>query len=277
LVVTVPPPTGSQGPSTPTGIVFNGTSDFVVSAGGVSGPAAFIFATEDGTISGWNPNVNRGAAILAVPSSGGVYKGLAEVTSPGGNFIYATDFRNNAVQVFNGSFNLVNSFTDPSLPPGFAPFGIANINGLLYVTFALQIAPDNHDDQAGPGNGFVDVFNPQGGLVSQFAAQGPLNSPWGLAQAPASFGDFGNALLVGNFGDGAINAYDLATGNLLGQLTNQRGQPLFIDGLWALTFGNGGQGGNPNVLYFTAGLNGESDGLIGDLQPAQSNSPPVNP
>ena len=278
LTVTIPPPNGSTATAAPTGVVFNGTSDFVVSAGGQSGPAAFILATEDGTISGWNPAVNGTAAILAVDNSasGAVYKGLAMFTSASGSLIYATDFHNNAVDIFDGHFNSIGSFTDTSLPAGFAPFGIANINGLLYVSFALQKGPENHDDQAGPGNGFVDIFSPGGALMRQFAAQGTLNSPWGMVLAQ-SFGVFSNALLVGNFGDGTINAFDIDTGNFLGQLTDTRGLPIFIDGLWSLVFGNGGQGGNPNVLYFTAGPNSEADGLFGDLQPAQSNSGIVNP
>ncbi|MGH9761724.1 MAG: TIGR03118 family protein [Blastocatellia bacterium] len=150
------------------------------------------------------------------------------------------------------------------------------MNGLSYVSFALQKGPENHDDQAGVGNGFVDIFSPGGTLMRQFAAQGTLNSPWGMVFAQ-SFGVFSNALLVGNFGDGTINAFDIDTGNFLGQLTDTRGLPIFIDGLWSLVFGNGGQGGNPNVLYFTAGPNSEADGLFGDLQPAQSNSGIVNP
>jgi len=278
LVVTIPPPNGSTALSTPTGQVFNSTTSFVVSSGGTSGPSAFIFATEDGTISGWNPSVNPTAAVLAVDNStsGAVYKGLALVTSGATSTLYATDFHNNAVQMFNGKFQPIGSFTDSSLPAGFAPFGITNIQGLLYVSFALQKAPDNHDDQAGPGNGFVDVFSPSGGLMRRFASQGTLNSPWGMALS-GSFGVFSNALLVGNFGDGTINAFDFTTGDFLGQLTNTRGIPIFIDGLWALIFGNGGAGGNPNVLYFTAGPNNEADGLFGDLQPAESNGGIVNP
>ncbi|MFL6212606.1 MAG: TIGR03118 family protein [Blastocatellia bacterium] len=278
LTVTIPPPMGSSDMATPTGIVFNGTSNFVVSSGGRSGSAVFIFATEDGTISGWNPNVNSTAAILAVDnsSSGAVYKGLALASSRSGNFLFATDFHNNAVQVFDSQFHLVNSFTDLSLPPGFAPFGITSIQGQLYVSFALQEAPDNEDDEPGPGNGFVDVFSPTGQLVRRFASQGTLNSPWGMVYAQ-SFGSFSNALLVGNFGDGTINAFDFTTGEFLGQLRNTQGQPIRIDGLWALTFGNGGQGGHSSVLYFTAGLNDEEDGLFGDLQPADSNAGIFNP
>src|SRR5262249_43102777 len=278
LTVTIPAPAGSEGPAAPTGIVFNSTGGFSVSQAGNSGPAVFIFATEDGTISGWNPNVNGTSAILAVDnsSSGAVYKGLAMVSGPGGNFLFATDFHNNAVQIFDSSFGPAGSFTDPSLPPGFAPFGIANIGGLLYVSFALQKPPDNDDDEAGPGNGFVDVFSPGGGLMRRFASQGTLNSPWGMVYA-TDFGPFSNALLVGNFGDGTINAFDFSTGSFLGQLTDQRGLPIVNDGLWALAFGNGGQGGTPNVLYFTAGLNDEENGLFGDLQPVQSNGGIVNP
>ena len=276
LVVTIPPPMGSTQTATPTGIVFNGTPNFVVSSGGQSGPALFIFATEDGTISGWNPNVNPSAAILAVDNSsaGSVYKGLA--LASGGSLLFATDFTNNAVRVFNGSFNLVNSFTDPSLPAGFAPFGIANIQGLLYVTFALQNAENPEEDQPGFGNGFVDVFNTDGTLVRRFASQGVLNSPWGLALS-GEFGPFSNSLLVGNFGDGTINAFDPATGDFLGRLMSDRNQPIVIEGLWALAFGNGGQAGNPRLLYFTAGINDEENGLFGDLQPAQSNSGIINP
>jgi uncharacterized protein (TIGR03118 family) len=278
ITVTIPPPNGSTDTAAPTGIVFNGTAGFVVSQGGNSGPATFIFATEDGTISGWNFNVNPGAAILMrdLSSSGAVYKGLALASTSFGSFLFATDFHNNAVQVFDSAFNPMGTFTDNELPQGFAPFGISNIGGLLYVTFAKQKAPDNEDDEAGPGNGFVDVFDTQGTLVRRFASQGTLNSPWGLAKAD-SFGDFNNALLVGNFGDGLINAFDFTTGDFLGQLTTSHGLPIIIDGLWALQFGNDGQGGSSRVLYFTAGPNDEQNGLFGDLQPSQSNGGIVNP
>src|SRR5258707_1435591 len=256
LVVAIPPPSGGNGAGTPTGIVFNGTSDFVVVDGTHSGPARFIFATEDGTLAGWNPEVNLTAAILAVDKSGtgAVYKGLALGNNSMGNFLFATDFHNGFVAVFNHNFNMVSSFTDASIPSGFAPFGIRNIADLLYVTYAKQKPPANHDDQAGPGNGFVDVFDTAANFVRRLASHGTLNSPWGLVLAN-DFGTFSHALLVGNFGDGRINAFNPSTGAFLGQLNNQHGQPITINGLWGLTFGNGFEGGHSDVLYFTAGIN----------------------
>ena len=274
LVVTIPPPAGGTS-SAPTGNVFNGTSGFVVTEGGVSGPSRFIFATEDGTISGWNPTVDQTHAILAVDRStvshggfvGAVYKGLAIA----GNSIYATNFRFGTVEMFNSSFNLVKSFTDSKLAntcplPNqcYAPFGIQNINGKLYVTFALQDAA-HHDDMSGPAHGFVDVFDTSGNLLQRLILHGRLNSPWGLALAPADFGRFSNALLVGNFGDGRINAYDLNTGEFLGQLRDQTNTPITIDDLWGLGFGNDANAGKHNELFFTAGINDEADGLFGKI------------
>ena len=278
LVVTIPPPTGSTGPAAPTGVVFNGTPGFVVSENGKSGPSLFIFATEDGTISGWNFNVDLTHAILAVDNStnavdsfalGAVYKGLAVGQSSTGTRIYATNFRDGVVEMYDANFNFVGFFTDPSIvpdasSPGFAPFGIRNVNGQLFVTFAKQNAA-RHDDVAGPGNGFVDVFDTDGNLVRPFATGAPLNSPWGLALAPAQFGPFSNDLLVGNFGDGHINAFDPSTGAFLGQLRDVHGRPIGINGLWGLTFGNGGLSGDLNDLFFTAGINDESDGLFGRI------------
>ena len=276
LVVTIPPPAGGTS-SAPTGNVFNGTSGFVVTEGGVSGPSRFIFATEDGTISGWNPTVDQTHAILAVDRStvshggfvGAVYKGLAIA----GNSIYATNFRFGTVEMFNSSFNLVKSFTDSKLAntcplPNqcYAPFGIQNIGGNIYVTFAVQDA-EHHDDVAGPAHGFVDVFDTSGNLIRRLILHGRLNSPWGLALAPADFGRFSNALLVGNFGDGRINAYDLNTGEFLGQLRDQANTPITIDDLWALGFGNDANAGLHNELFFTAGINDEADGLFGSIEP----------
>jgi uncharacterized protein (TIGR03118 family) len=277
LVVTIPPPTGSPAgtKAAPTGNVFNPTSGFVVSENGISGASLFIFATEDGTISGWNRNVDVTHAILEVDRStvglGAVYKGLAIASNASGSFIYATNFRFGTVEMFDSSFTLVRSFTDSKLAntcplPNqcYAPFGIQNIGGKLFVTFALQNA-EKHDDVSGPAHGFVDVFDTSGNLIQRLVLHGRLNSPWGLTQAPADFGLFSNALLVGNFGNGRINAFDLNTGEFLGQLRDQANKPITIDGLWALGFGNDANAGLHNELFFTAGINGEADGLFGKI------------
>lgn len=271
LVVTIPPP-ASAPPGTlaaPTGVVFNGTSGFVVSKGSNSGASRFIFSTEDGTISGWNPAVDPTHAVLAVDRSavgaGAVYKGLAIGSTKDGTFLYATNFRFGKIEMFDANFHLVSSFTDQQLPVGYAPFGIQSIGGNLYVTFALQDAA-KHDDVAGQGHGFVDVFSTSGQLMRRLISHGQLNSPWGLALAPASFGIFSNDLLVGNFGNGRINVYDPNTGERLGQLKSQAGDPIVIDGLWALEFGNDAIAGPSNVLFFTAGIDGEMHGLFGKIQ-----------
>lgn len=281
LVVTIPfGAANTEDGGVPTGLVFNGTNDFVVTENSVSAKAVFIFAGEDGTISGWNPTVDAANAVLPpsadLSATGAVFKGVALGSTAAGNFLYATDFHHGFVQVFDSTFTPTTTFTDPALVGlGFAPFGIANIGGNLYVTFAKQDA-DAHDDVAGPGNGYIDVFDTSGTMLSQFAANGTLNSPWGMAVAPANFGAFSHALLVGNFGDGRINAFDLSTGNFLGQFRKPSGQPLSIDGLWGLHFGNGGQGGASNLLFFTAGPGGESHGLFGSLRaiPAVAGTPP---
>ena len=283
-VVTIPLPGGGSG-GAPTGNVFNGTSDFVVTEGSASGPSQFLFATEDGTISGWSPNVDLTHALIAVDRStvrqngfvGAVYKGLALVQSSSGNFLFAANFRFGTVEKFDAHFNLVASFTDPALAsdcpvPGsprqcFAPFGIQNIGGNLYVTFALQNAV-HHDDVGGAGRGFVDVFDTNGHLLRRFASQGTLNSPWGLALAPAKFGKFSHDVLVGNFGDGRINAFDPGTGAFLGQLQDEHGNPITINGLWGVAFGNGGLAGDTTTLFFASGLNDEADGLFGSIEPA---------
>ena len=275
LVVTIARPGGSPAGTTaaPTGNVFNNSGGgFVVSENGNSGSSVFMFATEDGTISGWNPNVDLTHTILAVDRSavgaGAVYKGLAIA----GNSIYATNFRFGEVEQFDSNFNLVRSFTDNQLAntcplPGqcFAPFGIQNIGGNLYVTFALQNAA-KHDDEGGPGRGFVDVFDTNGNLLKRLISRGALNSPWGLALAPPNFGQFSNDLLVGNFGNGRINAFDPNTGALLGQLKNQKGLIISINGLWGLAFGNGHAAGQTDELFFTAGINDEANGLFGKIQ-----------
>lgn len=272
LVVTIPPPLGGTPPSAPTGIVFNGSPNFVVSNGGASGPSVFVFATEDGTISGWNPNVppppTSTQAILAADNSAqeAIYKGITDTDSR----LYVTDFHNNKVDVFGGTFNPVNvigAFQDPNLPAGYAPFGIRNVNNNIFVTYALQDA-DKHDDVHGAGFGFVDQYNTDGTLLKRFASQGALNAPWGIALAPSDFGPFSNALLIGNFGDGVINAFDFNTGNFLGNLKDAQGDTIVIDGLWGLDFGNGLANQPTNTLFFAAGPEDEMHGLFGRIDTA---------
>src|SRR5579862_2977626 len=255
LVVTIPAAGGgSNGPVS--GQVFNGTaSDFVIPSHGQS---LFIFDSEDGLITACN-SVTTSFTVADRSGTGAVYKGLEMAQNGGANFLYATNFNAGAVDVYDSTFTYSTSFTDVTIPAGYGPFGIANIGGLLYVTYAKQ-DPAKHDDVAGPGNGYVDVFNPNGTLNKRLVSRGALNSPWGLALAPNSFGAFGGTLLVGNFGDGHINAYNISTGASMGSLNNSTGQPLVIDGLWAIVFGNGAGAGLTSTLYFTAGPGGESHG-----------------
>jgi uncharacterized protein (TIGR03118 family) len=280
LVVTIPAPAtaGPGAAGTPTGTVFNPTTDgFVVSQAGASGPSRFLFATEDGLIVGWNPNVDRTHAVIAVDRSnvndttgavGAVYKGLALVTTQAGTFLYATNFRFGTVEVFDSNFNLVKTFTDARVPAGFAPFGIHNIAGNLFVTFAEQDAA-KHDDVAGAGHGFVDEFSPNGELLRRLVSGGRLDSPWAVTMAPPTFGALGGDILVGNFGDGHINAFEPSSGEFAGQLRDQTGTPTTIQGLWGLRFPTGSLNVPPNTLYFTAGINHEADGLLGTLAPQE--------
>jgi uncharacterized protein (TIGR03118 family) len=273
LVVTIPPPSGGTSPSTPTGVVFNGGSDFQISP---AQAARFIFATEDGTISGWASGTT---AIRMVDDSaaGANYKGLALGASGSNTFLYAANFSQGKIDVFDSSFSpafLSGSFTDPGLPAGYAPFNIQNLGGNLYVTYALQDGAGK-GDVPGAGKGYVDVFDTNGNFVKRLISGGSLNSPWGLALAPASFGDYSSALLVGNSGDGIINAFDPSTGILLGSLVDDLTKmPIEIDGLWALDFGNGGNGGQPNELFFTAGPNDGAHGLFGKITSATSSTVP---
>jgi uncharacterized protein (TIGR03118 family) len=261
LVVTIPPPAGGSPPAAPTGVVFNSTAGF---AG-----THFIFATEDGTISAWTGGTS---AVLQREIPDAVYKGLAIGNNGTADFLYATNFSQGRIDVFDSGFvptSLAGSFTDPNLSAGFAPFGIRNVSGKLYVTYALQDSA-KHDDVAGPGNGFVDVFDTNGNFLQRLVTHGALNSPWGLALATANFGELSNDLLVGNFGDGTVNAFDPTTGALLGTLKDKNGNPIVNEGLWGLIFGNGGNGGDPNTLYFTAGIPGpngsvEDHGLFGSI------------
>ena len=265
LVVKIPAPMGSQTGTVaaPTGMIWNPTSAFLVP--GSTLPALFIFDTEDGTISVWNFNVNPTNAVIAVDNSqsGAVYKGLAFGTNVKGNHIYATNFSADKIEVFDHKFHPTvtdGKFIDTHIPAGFAPFGIQNIDGDLWVTYAKQNA-EKKDDVGGPGNGFVDVFDTDGHLLRRFAAHGVLNSPWGLARAPYAFGQFSGDLLVGNFKDGRINVFD-SNGNFRGALRQPDGHKLSIDGLWALEFGGGAQS-SPESLFFTAGPDGETNGLFG--------------
>ena len=262
-------------PAAPTGLVWNPTSTFFVP--NTTMPATFIWDTEDGTVAAWTGGLTPpDQAVLAVDNSpGAVYKGLVFGTNVHGVFLFAANFRAGTVDVFgpatdnsNGMYVPVTTdgdFTDPGIPAGFAPFGIQNINGDLFVTYAKQ-NEEKHDDVAGPGNGFVDIFDTDGHLLRRFASQGPLNSPWGVARASFAFGGFSGDILIGNFGDGQINAFD-SDGNFLGTLKDGKGQPVVIEGLWTLTLG-GGRNSSSDTLYFTAGINGEADGLFGTITPA---------
>jgi len=281
LVVTIPLPSGSQdATAAPTGIVYNGSSlirptDFVVTNAGASGNALFMFSTEQGTIAGWAPTVDFTHAFTVVDSSqsGAIYKGLALGAGGNGSLLYATDFHNRKVDVFDASFQPVavsGGFNDPIIPANFAPFGIQAIGGDIFVTFAQQDA-DKHDDVHGRGLGYVDAFDANGNLLQRVAIRGFLNAPWGVALAPIGFGQFGGRLLVGNFGDGRVNAFDLATGRWVGMLTGTDRRPLAIDGLWGLAFGNGFLGQQVDSLYFTAGPGDEAHGLYGVISPMTAN------
>lgn len=264
LVVTIPTATGAAGGPV-SGQVYNSTTDFAIPG---STAALFIFDSEDGVISAWNASSGASAVTVANRSAtGAIYKGLALGSSNGANYLFATNFNANGVDVFDKNFAYVKSFTDPNIPAGFAPFGIANIGGSLYVSFAMQNAA-KHDDVPGPGLGYVDVFATDGTLVKRLVSAGALNSPWAMVVAPSGYGSLSGALLVGNFGDGHINAYNATTGASLGPMLNSGGTALAIDGLWGLTFGNGGSGGSATTLYFTAGPASESHGLFGSLTPA---------
>jgi uncharacterized protein (TIGR03118 family) len=277
--ITIAAPPGQTSPASPTGDVFNiaGTG-FNVTSGGQTGSSVFIFATEDGTISGWSPNVNPASSVLAVDNSqggtGAVYKGLAIGQTEDGTFLYAANFRNGTVDMFDQNFKQVNSFTDPTVPAGYAPFNVQVLDDHLFVTFALQDPLLQHDDVPGVGHGFVDEFDLQGNLLHRVASGGVLDSPWGLAIAPPGFGEFANDLLVGNFGDGTINVFDPKNDHFLGKLEDANGAPITIFDLWALVPGTGNAGTDPNKIYFTAGVKNEAHGLFGSLaaMPEPNNS-----
>ncbi len=271
------PPSSNGGNTVCTGIVFNSTTGFTVPVGASTTRAAsFIFATTGGTISGWASAIDATHAQMAVDNSasGAVYTGLALVTGCApplacpslGPFLYAANFSKGTVDVFDGNWKpatfSAGAFTDPAIPAGYSPYNIQLLNGNLYVTYA-KLGPDKVNAAAGAGAGYVDVYDPAGKLLSHLVSQGPLNAPWGIQIAPPTFGPFGGDLLVGNFGDGTINAFNLTTGAFAGTLQDQNGSNLHIDGLWGLQFGNGGSGGDVNSLYFAAGPSAQKHGLFG--------------
>lgn len=250
--------------SAPSGLVVNHGGGFKVPDGQMMRPSTLIFVTEEGGILGWNEHSTDPTAFLAVDNSvfDVVYKGVAIL----GNRLFAADFKGGVIDVYDSKWNWLGAFTDSHVDEGFAPFNVAAIDGLLYVTFAKRLAPEFKDDEAGPGNGYVDVFTAGGRFVRRLVSHGPLNSPWGMIQAPEHFGQFSHALLVGNFGDGRINAFNIKTGAFLGALSDAAVTPIVIDGLWALDFG-ATEVNKKNVptLFFSAGPNGEGDGVVGKI------------
>jgi uncharacterized protein (TIGR03118 family) len=267
LVVTIPD--GKNGSASPTGIVFNGTQSFSVTENGKSGVAAFIFAGEGGTITAWAPAVGPTNAFVMYDdgTGGAVYKGLALATMNGNNFLYATDFHNNKIDIFDTTFTKVampGAFTDTAIPAGFAPFGIQAIGSNLFVTYAMQDAA-RHDNVAGAGLGMVDVYDTAGNLKQRFATGGPLNAPWGIAQAPSNFGSMSGAILIGNFGDGTINAFNASSGQSMGALNGPNGSPIVEHGVWGIAFGNDLSNQPSNTLFLAAGPNDEANGVYGRI------------
>jgi len=267
----VPPSAKGSSPSVATGIVFNGTGGFAVAAG--KNPS-FIFSTADGAISGWASSVDATHAQLMVDNSstGAVYYGLAinSATATSTPILYAPNFHSGGIDMFDTNYKpvtMTGAFVDSSVPSGYAPFNIWNLGGKLYVTYAKQDAA-KQNVVPGAGNGYVAVFDLSGNLIKHLISGGQLNAPWGVAIAPATFGAFANDLLVGNFGDGTINAYDPTTGAYIGTMQDVAGNTIRISGLWALIVGNGGNGGDANAVYFAAGVGGEQHGLLGSLQAA---------
>lgn len=266
-VISIPAPDGGPGGAVTDLGLNSSEKGFLITHGKRKGESLLLFVTEDGTIAGWNPEVDARHAVIAIDNSaaGAIYKSMALAATPHGSRLYAANFGQGVVEMYDGRFHGVKSFTDSSLTnASYAPFGIRNLGGHLFVTFAFKAAPDDGDETGGPGLGYVDEFDLEGNLVRRFASQGTLNAPWGLALAPHKFGKFKNALLVGNFGDGAVNAYDPHTGAFLGQLEDEHGNVIRIEGLWGLTAGPGPAG--PSV-YFTAGPGDENHGLLGMLKP----------
>lgn len=258
------PSQGMHFGGSPTGIVFNSTGNFAMPGSALL--SKFIFVNEDGTVSAWAGGDST-HTVADRSANDAVYKGAALASVGADDFLYAANFKGKKIDIFDKSFTYVTggAFADPNIPGDFGPFNIRNIGGKLFVTYAKLKGPDNQDDQAGPGNGYVDIFNPDGTLVQRFASQGTLNSPWGIAQAPAGSGFPLHSILVGNFGDGRINIYD-STGTFLQQLQSN-GQPVTIGGLWALDFPyNEAPKIDPQKLYFAAGPGDENHGLFGFIK-----------
>jgi len=246
----VVPPASGTGTGSPTGMVYNGSQEFKIS----NWVSEFLFATLDGTIQGWS-GFNPSSTLIGVTSKGAVYTGLAITNKTSGNSLFAADSANNKIDIYNGTFSLTGSFTDSTIPPGFAPFGIQDINGQLYVSYAST---------SGASGGYIDIFTESGTFVKRFAHGTPLNQPWGFAVAPSNFGTFSNALLISNnTSTGTINGYNLTTGKLIGTMKNTLGKNLTINGLWGLKFGGGSTlNGQKNQLFFTSGPS-DTDGYFG--------------
>lgn len=270
--ITIPARESATG-GTPSGVVVNNTDDFRLSDGR---PAQLLFASEDGIVSAWNGGPS--AVVMArSASSNAVYKGLAIARVGDRSFVYATNFRESRIDVYDGQFKPVggaplkeHAFVDqgtPAIPADYGPFGITNLHGKLFVTYAKHLPPENKDDLAGPGNGFVSVFKPDGSFVERFASNGALNSPWGVTVSGPAFGRFRNAIIINNFGDGHINAF-ARRGAFLGQLQGSDEKPLVVDGIWSVLFPDRDLSSilNPSVLYFAAGPDGESHGTFGYIQ-----------
>jgi uncharacterized protein (TIGR03118 family) len=292
--INIPPPAGSPAGSIshPNGVVPNTTSGFVITVNGKSAPATLLFSTEDGTIAGWNPSLSQTRAVIAADqsASGAVYKLLSLDTNAQGTFILATDFRNGKIDIFDSNFHLIargtdgfgpNAFADPTIPSGFAPFGVKAFGSVVFVTYAKQDATKT-DEVPGVGDGFIDEFDTSGNFIKRFASGGLLNAPIGATIAPAGFGPFGGDVLIGNFGDSKVNVFTPA-GQFLGQLSDRNGNPLILNGgvketdtrgLWGIGFGNGHGGAGTTSLFFADGPNLENDGVFGMVNPDPASSDP---
>jgi uncharacterized protein (TIGR03118 family) len=282
-IVSIPAAGGANSGGPVTGVIFNSFSSNTAVLNVQSGkPASFLFCSEDGIISGWNSSVDATHALVLVDNSraGAVYKGCALGGTSSAPLLFAANFNSGSIDVFDGKLapvqNARSAFVNPAVPAGFAPFNVKILNGSVFVAWAKQDS-EKHDDVAGAGNGYVATFDMSGNLLTSLIAQGPLNSPSGMAIAPSTFGPFGAALLVGNFGDGKINAFSLPGGQSLGALNNPQGNPIAMPGLWSLNFGSGARNEDAGTLYFTAGIGGgpnndpvESHGLLGSIQAAPS-------